>query len=54
MSSNAERVEIYSGIQRGRRYAIGEQLRVLQGAPQPGTALYEEIKSCAFYFWRLI
>ena len=32
MSSNAERVEIYSGIQRRRRHFIDEKLRILQEA----------------------
>ena len=35
MSSNAERVEIYSGIQRRRRYSVDEKLRILQEASRP-------------------
>jgi len=37
MSSNAERIEIYSGIQRRRRYSVDEKLRILQEASRPGT-----------------
>jgi hypothetical protein len=32
MSSNTERVGIYSGIQRRRRYSVDEKLRILQEA----------------------
>ncbi len=35
MSSNAERVEIYSGIQRRRRYSVDEKLGIVQEAAQP-------------------
>jgi transposase len=35
MSSNAERVEIYSGIQRRRRYSVDEKLRIVQEASRP-------------------
>ena len=39
MSSNAERVEIYSGIQRRRRYSVDEKLRIVQEASQPGISI---------------
>jgi hypothetical protein len=39
MSSNAERVEIYSGIQRRRRYSVDEKLRIVQEASQPGITI---------------
>lgn len=32
MSKNAERVEIYSGIQRRRRYSVDQKLRIVQEA----------------------
>jgi transposase len=39
MSLNAERVEIYSGIQRRRRYSVDEKLRIVQEAAQPGITI---------------
>jgi transposase len=35
MCSNAGRVEIYSSIQRRRRYSVDEKLRILQEASRP-------------------
>jgi len=35
MSSNAELSEVYSGIQRRRRYSVDETLRILQEASRP-------------------
>jgi transposase len=40
MSSNAERVEIYSGIQRGCRYSFDEKLRILQETSRPGITIF--------------
>ena len=39
MTLNAERVEIYSGIQRRRRYSVDEKLRIVQEAAQPGITI---------------
>ena len=39
MSSNAERVEIYSGVQRRRRYSVDEKLRIVQEASRPGITI---------------
>jgi len=39
MSSNAERVEIYLGIQRRRRYSVDEKLRIVQEASRPGITI---------------
>ena len=39
MSSNAERVEIYSGIQRRRGYSVDEKLRIVQEASRPGITI---------------
>jgi hypothetical protein len=39
MSSNAERVEVYSGIQRRRRCSVDEKLRIVQEASQPGITI---------------
>jgi transposase len=39
MSLNAERVEIYSGIQRRRRYSVDEKLRIVQEASRPGITI---------------
>ena len=36
MSSNAELLEVYSCIQRHRRYSVDEKLRIVQEASQPG------------------
>ncbi len=35
----AERVEVYSGVQRRRRYSVDEKLRILQEASQPGITI---------------
>ncbi|MBU6212520.1 MAG: transposase [Gammaproteobacteria bacterium] len=39
MSSNAERVEIYSGIQRRRRCSVDDKRRILQQASRPGITI---------------
>ena len=57
MSSNAERVEIYSGIQRRRRYSVDEKLRILQEASRPGitisyVARQHGISPSLLFHWR--
>jgi transposase len=39
MSSNADRVEVFAGIQRRRRYSVDQKLAVLQEAAQPGMTI---------------
>jgi transposase len=39
MSSNADRVEVFAGIQRRRRYTADQKLAVLQEASQPGMTI---------------
>jgi transposase len=39
MSSNADRVEVFAGIQRRRRYSAHQKLAVLQEAAQPGMTI---------------
>jgi transposase len=39
MSSNANRVEVFAGIQRRRRYSADQKLAVLQEASQPGMTI---------------
>jgi transposase len=57
MSSNAERVEIYSGIQRRRRYPVDEKLRILREASRPGitisyVARHRSICPSLLFHWR--
>ena len=57
MSSNAERVEIYSGIQRRRRYSVDQKLRIVQEVSQPGitisyVARQHGISPSLFFHWR--
>jgi transposase len=39
MSSNADRVEVFSAIQRRRRYSVDQKLAVLAEAAQPGMSI---------------
>jgi transposase len=39
MSNNTERVEVFSGIQRRRRYSVDQKLAVLAEAAQPGMSI---------------
>ena len=39
MSNNADRVEVFSGIQRRRRYSLDQKLAVLAEAAQPGMSI---------------
>lgn len=39
MSSSADRIEVFSGIQRRRRYSVDEKLAVLAEAAQPGMTI---------------
>ena len=39
MSSSVERVEVFAGIQRRRRYSVDQKLAVLQEATQPGMTI---------------
>ena len=39
MSNNADRVEVFAGIQRRRRYSADQKLAVLQEAAQPGMTI---------------
>ena len=39
MSSSADRVEVFAGIQRRRRFSVDEKLAVLQEATQPGMTI---------------
>ena len=57
MSSNAERVEIYSGIQRRRRYSVDEKRRILQEASRRGitisyVARQHGISPSLLFHWR--
>ena len=57
MSLNAERVEIYSGIQRRRRYSVNEKLRILQEASHPGIIVFYRawqhgISPSLLFHWR--
>jgi transposase len=39
MSSNADRVEVFAGIQRRRRYSADQKVAVLQEGAQPGMTI---------------
>jgi transposase len=39
MSSSADRIEVFSGIQRRRRYSLDQKLAVLAEAAQPGMTI---------------
>jgi transposase len=39
MSNNAERVEVFAGIQRRRRYTAEQKMAVVQEASQPGMTI---------------
>jgi transposase len=39
MSSSVDRVEVFAGIQRRRRYSVDQKLAVLQEATQPGMTI---------------
>src|SRR5450755_1422311 len=39
MSTNADRVEVFSGIQRRRRYTAEQKMAVVQEAAQPGMTI---------------
>ena len=57
MSSNAERVETYSGIHRRRRYSVDQKLRSVQEASQPGitisyVARQHGISPSPLFHWR--
>ena len=57
MSSNAERVEIYSGIQRRRRHSVDEKPRILKKAFWPGitisyVARQHGISPSLLFHWR--
>jgi transposase len=39
MSSSVDRVEVFAGIQRRRRYSVDQKLMVLQEAAQPGMTI---------------
>jgi hypothetical protein len=39
MSNNTARVEVFSGIQRRRRYSVDQKLAVLAEAAQPGMSI---------------
>jgi transposase len=57
MSSNAERVEIYSGIQRLRRHSVNHKLRIVQEASQPGITIFyvarqHGISPALLFHWR--
>lgn len=39
MSSSADRIEVFSGIQRRRRYSVDQKLAVLAEAAQPGMTI---------------
>ena len=39
MSSSVDRVEVFAGIQRRRRYSVDQKLAVLQEAMQPGMTI---------------
>jgi len=57
MPSNAERVEIYSGIQRRRRYSVDEKLMILQEESRPGitisyVARQHGISPSLLFHWR--
>jgi transposase len=39
MSNNADRVEVFAGIQRRRRYSVDQKMAVLQEAAQPGMTI---------------
>jgi transposase len=49
MSSNVERVEIYSGIRRRRRYSVAEKLRIVQEASQPGIRICYVARQHGFF-----
>lgn len=57
MSIGVERVEVFAGIQRRRRYSIGEKLQILQEAAQPGmtvsyVARRHGISPSQLFHWR--
>jgi transposase len=39
MSNNVDRVEVFAGIQRRRRYSVDQKMAVLQEAAQPGMTI---------------
>jgi transposase len=39
MSSSVDRIEVFAGIQRRRRYSVDQKLAVLQEAAQPGMTI---------------
>jgi len=39
MSSHADRVEVFAGIQRRRRYSIDQKLAMLEEAAPPGMTI---------------
>jgi transposase len=39
MSNSADRVEVFSGVQRRRRYSLDQKLAVLAEASQPGMSI---------------
>jgi transposase len=39
MSNNADRVEVFAGIQRRRRYSVDQKLAVLREATEPGMTI---------------
>ena len=39
MSSSVDRIEVFSAIQRRRRYSVDQKLQVLQEAAQPGMTI---------------
>jgi hypothetical protein len=39
MPSSADRIEVFSGIQRRRRYSVDQKLAVLAEAAQPGMTI---------------
>jgi transposase len=39
MSNNAERIEVFAGIQRRRRYSAAQKMAVVQEAAQPGMTI---------------
>ena len=57
MFANAERVEIYSGAQRRRRYSVDQKLRIVQEASLPGITVFyvarqHGISSSLLFHWR--
>jgi transposase len=57
MSLSADRVEVFAGIQRRRRYSVDQKLAVLQEASQPGmtisyVARRHGISASLVFMWR--